>query len=45
MDYYTLSYILIFVSILITIVAQIFVSASYFRYSEINFLVVKSYSI
>ena len=36
MDYYTLSYILIFVSILITIVAQICVSASYSKYKKIQ---------
>lgn len=36
MDYYTLSYGLIFISILITIVAQIFVSASYSKYKKVQ---------
>lgn len=36
MDYYTLSYVLIFVSIGITLIAQIFVSASYSKYKKVK---------
>jgi len=36
MDYYTLSYVLIFVSIGITLLAQIFVSTSYSKYKKVQ---------
>lgn len=36
MDYYTLSYVLIFASIGITLLAQIFVSASYSKYKKVQ---------
>jgi len=36
MDYYTLSYVLIFVSIGITLIAQIFVSTSYSKYKKVQ---------
>ncbi len=36
MDYFTLSYLLMFVSIIITLVAQIFVSSSYAKYKKIQ---------
>ena len=36
MDYYSLSYLLIFASILITIIAQIYVNSSYSRYKKIK---------
>ena len=36
MDYFTLSYLLMFVSIIITLVAQVFVSSSYAKYKKIQ---------